>query len=75
MKSRRLQQGEVLILSDGRILAHNITPELAKVLAEIDPKNQAMALRALPTPPVLVSGPEMQTFNSPICPHETRTRN
>ncbi|MBI4622835.1 MAG: hypothetical protein HY736_06365, partial [Verrucomicrobia bacterium] len=38
--------GELLILPDGRILAHNITPALARVLATLDPANEAMRLRA-----------------------------
>lgn len=37
---------EVLILPDGRILAHNITPEMASVLTELDPGNEAMQRRA-----------------------------
>lgn len=44
--------GELLILPDGRILAHNITPALARLLAEIDPDNTAIRDRAsLPPPP------------------------
>ncbi len=38
--------GELLILPDGRILAHNICPEMAGVLAEIDPGNEAIRRRA-----------------------------
>jgi hypothetical protein len=37
---------EILILPDGRILAHNITPAVAAVLAELDPADEAMRLRA-----------------------------
>ena len=36
---------ELLILPDGRILAHNITPEMAALLSELDPKNTAMKRR------------------------------
>ena len=41
MKSK-LRQAEIglsesLILPDGRILAHNITPKMARVLAELNP--------------------------------------
>ena len=43
--------GEILILPDGRILAHNITPALARVLAEVDPTNPDMQQRAGLTPP------------------------
>lgn len=38
---------EMLILPDGRILAHNITPEMAQVLAELNPTDEAMNRRAL----------------------------
>jgi hypothetical protein len=38
--------GEILILPDGRILAHNITPALARVLSELNPDDAAMRQRA-----------------------------
>jgi hypothetical protein len=38
---------EILILADGRILAHNITPTMAKILAELNPADQAMKQRAM----------------------------
>lgn len=41
---------ELLILPDGRILAHNITPALAAVLAELDPGDEAMRQRAAVLP-------------------------
>ena len=37
---------ELLILADGRILAHNITPALARILSELDPADEAMRQRA-----------------------------
>jgi hypothetical protein len=37
---------EVLILPDGRILAHNISPVIARVLAELDPADEQMKQRA-----------------------------
>ena len=37
---------EVLILPDGRILAHNITPALAQLLADLDPTDAVMRRRA-----------------------------
>jgi hypothetical protein len=37
---------EILILADGRILAHNITPVMANVLAELNPADIAMNRRA-----------------------------
>lgn len=42
--------GELLILPDGRILAHNITPALAQLLSELDPANEAMRQRACTGP-------------------------
>jgi hypothetical protein len=38
---------EMLILPDGRIFAHNITPEMARVLAKLNPADAAMRRRAL----------------------------
>ena len=37
---------EILILVDGRILAHNISPAMAGVLSELDPADGAMKQRA-----------------------------
>jgi hypothetical protein len=37
---------ELLLLPDGRILAHNITPALARLLADLDPASEAMRDRA-----------------------------
>jgi hypothetical protein len=42
----RQASGELLILPDGRILAHNITPALARLLSAIDPDDEAMRQRA-----------------------------
>ena len=51
MKSKLRQAeiglSELLILPDGRILAHNITPKMARVLAELNPADEAMNRRAL----------------------------
>jgi len=38
---------EILILTDGRILAHNLTPDLAAVLRELNPNDEPMRRRAL----------------------------
>lgn len=38
---------EIMILADGKIFAHNITPEMARVLAELNPADAAMSRRAL----------------------------
>ena len=50
MKSKRrkadLGSSELLIMPDGRILAHNITPVMARVLAELNPTDEAMNRRA-----------------------------
>jgi hypothetical protein len=45
-----LQSSEVLILPDGRILAHNITPEMAAILIELQPDNHSMQQRASEPP-------------------------
>jgi hypothetical protein len=37
---------EFLILPNGRILAHNLTPALARVLAGLNPHDPAMRRRA-----------------------------
>lgn len=37
---------EILILPDGRIFAHNLTPEMARVLADLNPADAAMGRRA-----------------------------
>jgi hypothetical protein len=37
---------EILILPDGRILAHNLTPVMARVLAGLNPRDAAMRRRA-----------------------------
>ncbi len=42
----KLAVSEFLILPDGRILAQNITPTMAKVLSKLDPKDGFMRERA-----------------------------
>lgn len=37
---------DLLVQPDGQILAHNLTPALAAVLAELNPADQAMQQRA-----------------------------
>jgi hypothetical protein len=39
---------EMLILPDGKILAHNITPVMAAVLSGLNPADQPMKCRAAP---------------------------
>jgi hypothetical protein len=38
---------EILILPDGKILAHNITPVMAQVLADLNPADPHMRRRSL----------------------------
>jgi hypothetical protein len=56
--------GELLILPDGRILAHNITPSLARLLAEVNPSDETMRRRA----GVPVSPPFPSPDRSPSTP-------
>ena len=37
---------ELLILEDGQILVHNLTPSFARLLMEMDPTNELMKQRA-----------------------------
>ena len=48
MKSKPSSQahGEFLILPDGRVLGHNLTPSLARVLARLNPRDPVMRRRA-----------------------------
>ena len=43
---RRAVATDILILSDGTVLAHNLTPGMAKVLHELNPKDKAIKARA-----------------------------
>lgn len=43
--------GELLILPDGRILVHNLTPELAALLSALDPSDEQMRQRAAAAQP------------------------
>ena len=40
---------ELLVLPDGQLLVHNLTPALAAVLAELNPADEAMQERAAKT--------------------------
>jgi hypothetical protein len=54
---------ELLVLPDGRILVHNLTPAFAAVLNELNPADEAIKLRAN----------EPRTCPaSPTSPHELR---
>lgn len=37
---------DILILADGTVLAHNLTPGMAKVLHKLNPKDKAIKARA-----------------------------
>src|SRR5215831_13850207 len=39
---------QLLLLPDGRVLAHNLTPAMAEVLQQLDPGDALMRLRSLP---------------------------
>lgn len=41
------ETAELLILPDGRILGHNLSPVVAAVLAELNPDDPLMKARAL----------------------------
>jgi hypothetical protein len=46
-KTRRATlMGELLILGDGRVLAHHLTPALAQLLSDLNPADDAMRQRA-----------------------------
>lgn len=40
------QETDLLILSDGTVLAHNLTPGMADVLQQINPRDESMGRRA-----------------------------
>lgn len=45
-RSKTVATSEILILSDGRILAHNLTPTFAALLGELNPDDRQLATRA-----------------------------
>ena len=40
-------QSEVLIMPDGKIYAHNLTPEMARVLSELNPADKSIQQRVI----------------------------
>ncbi len=44
--ARSVATAEFLILSDGTVLAHNLTPAMADVLRALNPKDPIMSRRA-----------------------------
>jgi hypothetical protein len=50
---------EILILPDGRILAHNLTPAVAALLAELNPDDAAMRARAASRPADSIPAPRL----------------
>ena len=55
---------ELLILPDGRILAHNITPRFAVLLAELNPGDEAMLQRATLQPAPAAGDPALLSTSS-----------
>jgi hypothetical protein len=49
MKTKLDSGTEILVLPDGKILAHNITPATAAILSLIDPQNESLKQRAAQT--------------------------
>jgi len=45
-KTKSYLLSEILILSDGRILAQNITPTMARLLSQLNPEDELMRARA-----------------------------
>jgi hypothetical protein len=43
---RNASSHEILILTDGRVLTHNLTPAVAAVLRELNPDDEPMRQRA-----------------------------
>ena len=58
-----MSNSEILILPDGKILAHNITPVLAGILTELNPDDEVMSRRAV-RPRALKAGPLSQIGES-----------
>jgi hypothetical protein len=45
-RTRRQVATDILILSDGTVLAHNLTPGMANVLHKVNPKDETIRARA-----------------------------
>jgi len=45
-RSRRALATDILVLSDGTLLAHNLTPVMASVLHQINPQDESFKARA-----------------------------
>ena len=45
-RTQRPLATDLLILSDGTVLAHNLTPVMAKVLHKLNPKDETIRARA-----------------------------
>jgi hypothetical protein len=45
-KAQKTSSVEILILADGRILAHNLTPDMAAALRHLNPDDKPMQQRA-----------------------------
>ena len=55
---------EFLILADGRILVHSITPTMAAILSELNPQDELMRKRAAATMPDLEKAPSKEQIAS-----------
>jgi len=47
-RARSESQTQLLLLPDGRVLAHNLTPAMAEVLQQLDPENLLIQQRCQP---------------------------
>jgi hypothetical protein len=47
LDTRGFAETQFLVLPDGRVLVHNLTPAMAQVLHKLDPQNLALQERAL----------------------------
>ena len=43
-------ESDLLLLPNGRLLVHNLTPAMAEVLRKLDPEDQVMRKRAAASP-------------------------
>jgi hypothetical protein len=59
------QISELLILGDGSIFVHNLTPMMAGLLSELNPHDEAMRLRAKTVTPPLISVNETHQTGHP----------
>ena len=56
---------DLLILSDGTVLAHNLTPGMAAVLHQINPEDETMKVRGVPARERLASSTADRRVGTP----------